>query len=298
MNYELVKFVNGSLELEVNVSPTEETIWMDKDQIGLLFGRDRTVISRHIKNLFSDHELDKNQVCAKNARTGTDGKSYIIDYYNLDVIIAIGYRVKSPNASIFRKWASNVLREYLLKGYVINENRSLLTNENYLNLINKVNSIDNRLIKLENEKNYFPTTIIVEDNKVFDAVAYLSDIISKAKESIVLIDPYSDLKTLNTLKVKSKNVYLHIITSSKNKITEFDATSFSNEYGSLAISINNSYHDRYLIIDNLIFYHLGTSINYLGKKFSQIDKIVDDDVKQLLRNRIDEQEQKGCWVHN
>ena len=288
MNYELVKFVNGGLELEVNVSPKEETVWLTKDQLSELFSRDRTVISKHIRNIFKDGELEESTSCAKNARQ-INGQTHYVTFYNLDVIISVGYRVKSLNGIIFRKWANTILKEYLLKGYVINENRSLLTNENYINLINKVNSIDNRLVKLENEKNYFPTTIIIEDNKVFDAVAYLSDIISKAKESIVLIDPYSDLKTLNTLKVKSKNVYLHIITSSKNKITKLDVTSFSNEYGSLAISINDSYHDRYLIIDNLIFYHLGASINYLGKKFSQIDKIEDEDIKQLLRKRIDEQ---------
>ena len=97
MNYELVKFVNDNLELEITISPKEETVWMSKEQIACLFDRDRTVISRHIKNLFSDGELIEKQVCAKNARTGPDGKSYMVDYYNLDVVIAVGYRVKSPN---------------------------------------------------------------------------------------------------------------------------------------------------------------------------------------------------------
>ena len=113
MNYELVKFVNDNLELEITISPKEETIWMNKEQIALLFDRDRTVISRHIKNLFNDGELIEKQVCAKNARTGPDGKNYLVDYYNLDVVIAVGYRVKSPNATMFRKWATNVIKEYL-----------------------------------------------------------------------------------------------------------------------------------------------------------------------------------------
>lgn len=297
MNYELVKFVNDNLELEVNVSPSEETVWLTKDQLSQLFSRDRTVISKHIRNIFKEGELEESTSCAKNARQ-INGQIHHVTFYNLDIIISVGYRVKSPNGIIFRKWANTVLKEYLLKGYVINDSRSLLTNENYLNLINKVNSLDSRLIKLENEKLYFPTNIIVEENKAFDAKAYLSDIISKSKESIVLIDPYVDLKTLSVLKVKNKNVSLLIITSNKNKITETDEKSFNEEYGNITISINNSYHDRYLVIDNYIFYHLGTSINYLGKKFSQIDKIEDEDVKELLRKRIDEQKQKGCWVND
>lgn len=91
------------------------------------------------------------QVCAKNARTGPDGKSYMVGYYNLDVVIAVGYRVKSPNATVFRKWATNVLKEYLLRGYLINEKRTLVTNENYINLINKVDSLEDRVRKIEDE---------------------------------------------------------------------------------------------------------------------------------------------------
>ena len=127
MKYELVKFVNNNLELEVTVSPDEDTVWVTKEQISKLFDRDRTVISRHIKNLFADGELDEKQVSAKNAHTGPDGKTYLVDFYNLDVVIAVGYRVKSPNATIFRKWTARVLKEYLFKGYVINEKRTMVT---------------------------------------------------------------------------------------------------------------------------------------------------------------------------
>ena len=125
MKYEVVKFINNNLELEVNVSPDEDTIWLTKEQISELFDRDRTVISRHIKNLFADGELDEKQVSAKNAHTASDGKTYLVDFYNLDAVIAVGYRVQSPNASIFRRWATNTLKEYLLKGYVINGNPRL-----------------------------------------------------------------------------------------------------------------------------------------------------------------------------
>ena len=289
MKYELVKFVNDNLELEINVSPKEDTIWMNKEQIALLFDRDRTVISRHIKNLFNDGELIEKQVCAKNARTGPDGKNYLVDYYNLDVVIAVGYRAKSPNATVFRKWATNVLKEYLLRGYVIDKKRTLVTNENYINLINKVDSLEDRVRKIEDESIYFPKNLVIEQNEVFDAYIALSNIISTANQTIVLIDPYVDNKTLNVLKNKKDEVLVQVITSDKAKISEQDIKLFNTKYGGLSICFNNDYHDRYLIIDNLIFYHLGSSVNYMGNKFSQIDKIEDEDIKILLRKRIDEQ---------
>ena len=132
MNYEIIKFENGSVELEVNVSPEEETVWLNLNEMCLLFGRDKSVISRHIRRIFEENELEKNQVVAKNATTGTDGKTYQVDYYNLDVVISVGYRVKSKNGVMFRKWATSVLKEYLLKGYALNEGRTLITKDNYL----------------------------------------------------------------------------------------------------------------------------------------------------------------------
>ena len=150
MNYEIIKFENGSVELEVNVSPEEETVWLSLNEMCLLFGRDKSVISRHLRRIFEENELEKNQVVAKNATTGTDGKTYQVDYYNLDVIISVGYRVKSKNGVIFRKWASSVLKEYLIKGYAMNEGRTLITKDNYLNLVNRVDSLGARIGSIEN----------------------------------------------------------------------------------------------------------------------------------------------------
>ena len=110
--YELLKFVDGELELEVNVSPKQKTIWLILDEIALLFGRDKSVISRHIKNIFLEQELYENSVVAKNATTANDGKRYIVSYYNLDMIISIGYRVNSKRGVTFRKWANKILKDY------------------------------------------------------------------------------------------------------------------------------------------------------------------------------------------
>ena len=131
-----------------------------------------------------ENDLDVDQVVAKNATNGNDGKTYIVSFYNLDVIIPLGHKVHSQNGIIFRKWANGVLKEYLLKGYVINENRTLITNENHVNLISKVDSMDKRLsviekTNLEKEKVFF-------DREMFDAKSFVSDIISNANTSIIL----------------------------------------------------------------------------------------------------------------
>ena len=130
--YELVKFEQNGLTLDVNVSPQEETVWLSKEQIAFLFDRDRSVISRHINNIYKEGELPKESSCAKNAHE-VNGQIHYTEFFNLDVIISVGYRVKSQNGVVFRKWANNVLKQYLLKGYVVNENRTLVTNENYIN---------------------------------------------------------------------------------------------------------------------------------------------------------------------
>ncbi|MBR0294914.1 MAG: virulence RhuM family protein [Bacilli bacterium] len=290
MSYEIIKFVNDNLELEVNVSPQEDTVWLSLNEMCLLFGRDKSVISRHIRNIFKENELSKDQTVAKNAIVKTEGAKNVkryIDYYNLDVIISVGYRVKSHNGVVFRKWANNVLKEYLIKGYVINENRTLITNENYINLINRVDSIENRLDRIESYS--LLKDKIIYDGRVFDAFVLLNQLCELAHLSIVLIDPYIDIKTLDAFKAKLPDVSLTIITSTKNnKLSQNDIKAFIKQYGILIVKIDDSYHDRYIVIDNTLFYHVGSSINYLGKRFSQITVIEDDDIIETLRKRIDE----------
>lgn len=147
MNYEVIKFENGNVELEVNVSPEEETVWLTQEQIAQLFDRDRSVVSKHIKNVFSEKELDEksNVHFLHNAISDKP-----VSFYSLDVVISVGYRVKSKNGVVFRKWANSVLKEYLLKGYALNEGRTLITKDNYLNLVNRVDSLDARIGSIEN----------------------------------------------------------------------------------------------------------------------------------------------------
>lgn len=284
----IITFSNNDIVLDVKIMPENDTVYLTVDQMALLFGRNRSVISRHIKNIYEEGELDEKSTCAKNAHIPSSrNRIYETEFFNLDVIISVGYRVKSQNGILFRKWALFVLKEYLLKGYVINEKRTLITNENYINLVNKVSSLDDKINKMEERVEYLlPEDRVIYDGQVFDALVLIDSIVSTAKETVVLFDPYVDLRTLNALKNKNDNVSLQIITSSKKKLSKKDVASFNKSYGDLLVKIDERHHDRYLIIDDKMFYHLGSSINYLGKRLSQITIIEDEDIKCVLRTRI------------
>ena len=178
-SYEVIKFNNGNFEIDVKVSPLENTIWLSLEQIALLFKRDKSVISRHIKNIFQTNELDESSCVAFFAtelnkydpRTNNMRKTKVdIKIFNLDVIISVGYRVNSIMGVLFRKWASNVLKEYLIKGYIINSDRTLVTNENYVRLINKVETLDKRVSEIEHNHenpNYKKTQIFFKNTGFF-----------------------------------------------------------------------------------------------------------------------------------
>ena len=284
MNYELIKFENGGLELEVNVSPDEETVWLSKEQLSQLFSRDRSVISRHIKNIFAEEEVEEKSNVHFLHIAGSDKP---VPFYSLDVIISVGYRVKSQNGVVFRKWANSVLKEYLLKGYALNEGRALVTKDNYLNLVNRVDSLNKRVDSIENaEKHRFVEDVLLLDNQMFDAIVLITRMIETAHSSIVLIDPYVDAISLSFFKNKSKDLDLIVVTSSRATIGRREIASFIDRYGNLKIRIDDKCHDRYLIIDNELFYHLGCSINYIGKRLSQITLVKDKDIIDALKRRL------------
>ena len=140
MKREAIVFKNGELELQVEVSPEKETVWLSLDQMAQLFDKNKSTVSRHIRNIFVENELEKNSVVANFATTAKDGKTYKVDYYNLDVIISVGYRVKSQRGIEFRKWASSILKNYLIKGYALNEKR--------LKVLNRVVEIQSNMLAI------------------------------------------------------------------------------------------------------------------------------------------------------
>ena len=152
--YETVKFNNDSVEIDVTVSPLEDTVWLSQEQMALLFNVNVPAVNKHIKNIISENELDEGSTVSKMEIVRYEGNRRVkrnINIYNLDMIISVGYRVNSVEGIKFRRWANKVLKEYLLKGYIINEERSLVTNENYVRLINKVESLDERVTNIEKE---------------------------------------------------------------------------------------------------------------------------------------------------
>ena len=288
--YEIVKFVDNGFELEVNVSPAEDTVWLTQDQMAELFQKTKSTINEHIKNAYAEGEL-----CA-----GTMKKFGIsvfskkpTNFYNLDVIISVGYRVKSPRGVLFRKWATSVLKQYMLKGYAIDSSRVLVTHENYLDLVNVVNRIDstqseliNRVEKLENKYPELNEKVLWEGH-MWDAVSCLENLISKAEKSIVLIDDYVDRQTLDILSKKKPKARAFIVTDDRNSnLTQKEIAAFEKQNGTLTLRSSRIFHDRFLILDSKELYYCGASLKDAGKKVFALGRIHDSEYLQGILSRI------------
>ena len=279
--YEVVKFIDDNIELDVNIDPYSETIWLTQSQMSILFGVDISRISRHIKNALNEEEINSQRNLRKTQIANSDKLVYL---YDLDVIISVGYRVKSIKGVIFRKWANKVLKEYLLQGYVINEKRSLVTNENYVRLINKVESLDERVSNIEN--NYkpkeFENSQLFFDGQFYDAYTLIQSLFESANNEIIIIDNYVDRTILDRLVVKKNNVQVIIYTSINSRLLGRDINTFNSQYGKLNVRYTTNVHDRYIIIDQNKIYHLGHSIKDLGKKIFSISESDSNLISKLL----------------
>jgi hypothetical protein len=282
MKNEIILYRPNELAEHIEVKLEDDTVWLNKEQISVLFGRDRTVISRHINNIFNEGELQKEVVCAFFALTTQHGaikgktQTIQVEHFNLDVIISVGYRVKSNQGTKFRIWANKILKDYLLKGYAIN-NRMNRIEDNVNALTNKVNEID-----LQINTHLIPTQGVFFDGQVFDAYELASKIIRSAKKSIVLIDNFIDENTLTHLTKKNKNVSVLILTKIVNKQTNLDIQKANEQYGGFIIKQFTKSHDRFLIIDNKEVYHLGASLKDLGKKWFAFAKLDKNSVSNIL----------------
>ena len=281
--YELVRFIDDDLELDITISPKEDNIWLSKNQIAELFNRDRSVISKHIKKIFDDYECDRKSNMQKMHVPNSDK---LVEFYSLDIIIAVGFKTNSKRAIIFRRWANKILKEYLLQGYVINEGRTLVTNENYIRLINKVESLDERVSNIEN--NYkpqeFKNSRIFFNGQLYDAYTLIQSIFESANNEIIIIDNYVDRTILDRLVVKKNNVQIIIYTSLNSRLLGRDITTFNSQYGGLDVRYTTNVHDRYIIIDQNKIYHLGHSIKDLGKKIFSISESDSNLISKLLSN--------------
>ena len=211
--YEIVKFVDNGFELEVNVSPSEDTVWLTQDQMAELFQKTKSTINEHIKNIYLEEELLESATIRKFRMVRFEGGRKIIrsiPHYNLDLIISVGFRVKSQRGIVFRKWATSVLKQYMLKGFAIDASRVLVTQENYLDLVNVVNRIDSTqselVARVEKLENKYPELAgkVFYDCQMWDAMFFIEKLISRARRCIVLIDNYVDAQTLDMLSRKQE----------------------------------------------------------------------------------------------
>lgn len=279
-NYEIIKFVDGDFELDVNISPQQNTIWLTQDQIAKLFGKSRSTITEHINNIFSEGELFE---------MTSVGNSDITNHrpaklYNLDVILAVGYRVKSKRGILFRRWATAVLRNYLIKGYSLSSDRVIVTNENYIQLINDVNHLkkDVEDIKGIVNRNVLDSIIIYEGDS-FDGFSFINDLIKKAIESVIIIDGYADDSLFDFLIGSKKGIKKVVICRKANRISKEIINRFEKEYGPIVIKEDKTYHDRFLIIDNEI-YLMRTSLNSIGHKTSSVIKCNQFNIKDIIKD--------------
>ena len=260
-----------TIRLEVRME--DETVWLTQAQMAELFQRDQSVIARHISNVFKEEELTKES--NMHILHNTLSKYKPTTLYNLDVIISVGYRVKSKRGTMFRQWANKVLKEYLLKGYVVNK---------------RIEQLEQRVSKTEEKINFFvhtslpPVEGIFYDGQIFDAYRFASDLVRKAKKSVVLIDNYIDDTVLSLLDKRADNVKAMIYTQNISHQLQLDINRHNAQYAPIEIKMFNKSHDRFLLIDDEV-YHIGASLKDLGKKWFAFTLLHDIKASELL-NRI------------
>ena len=257
---------NDAVHLEVRMA--NESVWLTQPQIALLFGVQRPAITKHLRNIFKSGELDEFSVSSILEHTASDGKTYQTQFYNLDAILSVGYRVNSINATMFRKWANNVLKDYLLKGYTINQ---------------RFERLEQRVSKTEEKIDFFvrtalpPVEGIFFDGQIFDAYTFVSDLVRSAKSRIILFDNYVDDTVLTLLDKRADGVSAQIYTRNITQQLALYLQRHNAQYHPIAIDAFQNAHDRFLCIDDTV-YHLGASLKDLGKKwfaFSRMELATD-----------------------
>lgn len=272
---------DATVKLEVRLE--NETVWLTQAQMTELFQTTRNNITLHIRNIFKEGELNENSVCKESLLTAADGKRYKTKFYSLDVIISVGYRVKSIRGTQFRIWATNVLKEYMLKGY--NVNQRLIQIENRMD--RRFLEHDKRLDNLTDKVDFFvrtsmpPVNGILFDGQIFDAYVFVCDLIESARERIILIDNYADYSSLIQLDKRSSGVSAVVYTSDKNKNIKDDIKRHNAQYPSIEVKYYRNVHDRFLLIDDTI-YLIGASLKDLGKKLFGFTKLESMTADELL----------------
>ena len=271
MKNEIIIYRPNEAAEHIEVRLENETVWLNQAQMAMLFGQTKQNISLHINNCFNEGELERFSTVKESLMVRVEGQRKVtrkVEFYNLDVIISVGYRVKSKQGTQFRIWATTVLREYLLKGYAINQRVDRIEN-NLEDLSKEVGKIS-----LQLKTNELPTQGIFFEGQLFDAYVFANDLIKSAQQSIILIDNYVDESTLLMLSKRNPNCNTTIYTQKINAQLKLDLVKHIEQYPRIEIKTLKTAHDRFLILDEKELYHIGASLKDLGKKwfgFSKLD---------------------------
>ena len=275
---EIILYQADDKSTQLDVRIDEETVWLTQIQMVELFSSTKQNISLHINNVFKEGELSPESTVKEYLTVQIEGRRRVqrkITYYNLDVIISVGYRVKSKRGTQFRIWANRVLKDFLLKGYVINQ---------------RVDRIEEKLLEHDQKfdllikSNLLPNEGIFYEGQIFDAYLFVANLIKTASKSIIIIDNYIDDSVLSLLSKRSSNVTATIYTANVSKQLRLDLSKFNAQYPRVEIKTFTKSHDRFLIIDGATVYHIGASLKDLGKKwfaFSKIDLDANEIVNKL-----------------
>ena len=270
-----------NIKLEVRLE--EETVWLTQQQMAILFDVKENNITYHIQGIFKIHELDPESTTQKIRVVRKEGNRLVnrtIDFYNLDMIISVGYRVNSANATQFRRWATSVLKDYLLKGYAINQR--LLKIENQLENQQALLAEHSEKIEFFVRTSLPPVEGIFFEGQVFDAHVFVSNLIRAAKKRIVLIDNYIDDTVLKLLDKRAQKVKATIYTKQISPALQTDINLHNAQYEPIDVQVFADSHDRFLMIDDTV-YHIGASLKDLGKKWFAFSKMVIDSTTLLSK---------------
>ena len=293
---------NETVRLDVRLE--NETVWLTQEQIANLFGTKRPAITKHLANIYKSGELEREGTCSILEHMGNDGKqSYRTMFYNLDAILSVGYRVNSRNATLFRRWATQVLKTYLLKGYAVNARLSQLEDR----VDRRLAKHDDRIATLEEKVDFFvqtqtpPLQGVFYDGQLWDARALVLSLVAGAKRSLILIDNWATAEVLDLFTKKRKGVKVTIITSEhydkkhvpRRKISEADIATFNAQYPKLAVRYNETFHDRFLIIDDKELYLIGASLKDLGRKCFAFTKLDAGEIRRIKKSVFAAAKAKG-----
>lgn len=276
---------NETMKLEVLLE--NETVWLTQQQIADLFGTKRPAITKHLSNIFKSGELEEESTCSILEHMAADGsRTYSTKYYNLDVILSVGYRVNSINATMFRRWANQVLKEYLLRGYSVNQRLIEISDRLDRRLLEQ----DGKIAAIRRDVDFFvrtslpPKEGIFFDGQIFDAYAFVAQLIRKAQHRIVVIDSYVDDSVLVQLSKRKTGVTVDIYDGRISDQLRQDVERHNRQYPGVTLHAYNKAHDRFLIIDEEV-YHIGHSLKDLGKKlfaFSRMDVLTGSELLSKL----------------